>query len=113
MVNVTAAVGREQPFEIEEFELEERRAGEVLVRVVAAGTYHTDPVVWDQWYGVPLPVVLGHEGAGILERAGEGIKDRFPFDHLVRSYSLEEVDRAAEDREKDPALRPLLRIEQA
>ena len=85
----TAAVVREesQPFEIEELELEEPRAGEVLVRVVATGMCHTDLIVWDQWYPVPLPAVLGHEGAGMVERVGEGVTKLEPGDHVVLTFA--------------------------
>ena len=88
-MNVTAAVVRdqEQPFEIEELELEKPRAGEVLVRVVATGMCHTDLIVRDQWYPVPLPVVLGHEGAGIVERVGEGVTKLEPGDHVVLTFA--------------------------
>jgi aryl-alcohol dehydrogenase len=88
-VNVTAAVVREQeqPFEVEEFELEEPRAGEVLVRVAATGMCHTDLIVRDQWYPVPLPVVLGHEGAGVVERVGESVTSLEPGDHVVLTFA--------------------------
>jgi aryl-alcohol dehydrogenase len=88
-VNVTAAVVREQeqPFEVEELALEEPRAGEVLVRVVATGMCHTDLIVRDQWYPVPLPVVLGHEGAGVVERVDEGVTNLEPGDHVVLTFA--------------------------
>ncbi len=56
------------PFEIRQVQLDEPRADEVLVRVVAAGICHTDLIIRDQWYPVPLPAVLGHEGAGSSRR---------------------------------------------
>ena len=88
-MNVTAAVGREQEqtFEGEELELEEPRAGEVLVRIVATGMCHTDLIVRDQWYPVPLPVVLGHEGAGVVEDVGEGVAGLEPGDHVVLTFA--------------------------
>jgi aryl-alcohol dehydrogenase len=87
-LDVTAAVAREkeQPFEIDEFDLAGPRADEVLVRVVATGLCHTDLIVRDQWYPVPLPAVLGHEGAGIVEEVGEGVTKVAPGDHVVLSY---------------------------
>ncbi|MCA1728320.1 MAG: NAD(P)-dependent alcohol dehydrogenase [Actinobacteria bacterium] len=87
-MDVTAAVAREkeQPFEIDELELAGPRAGEVLVRVVGTGVCHTDLIVRDQWYPVPLPAVLGHEGAGIVEEVGEGVTKVSPGDHVVLSY---------------------------
>lgn len=87
-MNVTAAVVREkeQPFSVEELEIEEPRAGEVLVRVVGAGVCHTDLICRDQWYPVPLPAVLGHEGSGVVEQVGEGVTKVEPGDHVVLSY---------------------------
>ena len=91
-MKVTAAVVHEeaQPFSVEDLELEEPRADEVLVRVVATGMCHTDVIVrdqWDQWYPVPLPAVLGHEGAEVLERVGEGVSKVQPGDHVVLSFA--------------------------
>ena len=71
-MQITAAVTRSaaRPFSLEPLEIEEPRAGEVLVRVVATGVCHTDMVMRDQHLPTPQPVVLGHEGAGIVERVG-------------------------------------------
>ena len=71
---VTAAVVRTQgSFDLETAYLGPPRDDEVLVRVVAAGLCHTDLVVRDQVYPVPLPIVLGHEGAGIVEAVGTAV----------------------------------------
>ncbi len=71
----TAAVTERKgaPFTLQELELGELRADEVLVRVAAAGICHTDLIIRDQWYPVPLPAVLGHEGAGTVERVGSAV----------------------------------------
>ena len=74
------------PFALQAVELEEPRAGEVLVRVAAAGICHTDLIIRDQWYPVPLPAVLGHEGAGVVERVGPGVSTVAPGDHVAMSY---------------------------
>jgi aryl-alcohol dehydrogenase len=58
----------------------------VLVRVVATGMCHTDMVARDQLYDVPLPVVLGHEGAGVVEEVGGSVKKVQPGDHVVLTY---------------------------
>ena len=89
MTRVTAAVvhEKEQPFSIEELELEEPRIDEVLVRVRGAGVCHTDLICRDQWYPVPLPAVLGHEGSGVVERVGEGVTNVGPGDHVVLSFN--------------------------
>ena len=68
---IKAAVIRKKggPFQIETLTLEEPRPDEVLVRIVATGMCHTDMVARDQLYAVPMPVVLGHEGAGVVEQS--------------------------------------------
>jgi aryl-alcohol dehydrogenase len=83
-----AAIVREaaKPLVMETVTLGKPRATEVLIRVVASGVCHTDMVVRDQHYPVPLPVVLGHEGSGIVEEVGEGVTELMPGDHVVMSY---------------------------
>ena len=85
---IRAAVVRNTggPFEIETLMLEGPRRDEVLVRVVAAGMCHTDMVARDQVYDVPHPIVLGHEGAGIVESVGEDVRKVAPGDPVVLSY---------------------------
>ena len=87
-MKITAAVTREKahPFVIEEVEIDEPRSDEVLVRIVATGICHTDLIVRDQWLPVPLPIVLGHEGAGIVERVGLSVTKVQPGDHVVLTY---------------------------
>jgi aryl-alcohol dehydrogenase len=86
-VKAAVATTKEQPLEILELEIDEPRADEVQVRIVAAGVCHTDAIVRDQWYPVPLPAVLGHEGAGIVEKVGEGVTSVKPGDHVVLSFA--------------------------
>lgn len=88
-METTAAVVREkeQPFSLENLEIEEPREDEVLVRIVGAGLCHTDLIVRDQWYPVPLPAVLGHEGSGVVERVGSGVTKVQPGDHVVLSFN--------------------------
>ena len=74
------------PFEITELTLGEPRQSEVLVRMVATGICQTDLSVRDQHTPVPLPVVLGHEGAGVVERVGTGVRGLVPGDRVVLSY---------------------------
>src|SRR5690625_4382418 len=84
---VTAAVVRETGrFEIEQATLGPPKPDEVLVKVVAAGLCHTDLVVRDQVYPVPLPVVLGHEGAGVVEEVGSAVTKFRPGDHVALSF---------------------------
>ena len=85
---ITAAVVRKKggPFQVETLTLEAPRPDEALIRIVATGMCHTDMVARDQLYTVPLPVVLGHEGAGIVERVGSSVKKIAPGDHVVLTY---------------------------
>lgn len=73
---VTHAKGA--PFVIEEVELAEPKFDEILVRIAACGICHTDLVCRDQFIPVPLPAVLGHEGAGIVEKVGVGVTEFKP-----------------------------------
>ena len=59
--------------ELWELEVDEPRAGEVVVRLEATGVCHTDLHVLETGFGHPLPVLLGHEGAGVVEAVGEGV----------------------------------------
>lgn len=87
-MDATAAVVREKggAFEVEEIEVGEPRADEVLVRVVATGVCHLDLTVRDQLFPVPLPAVLGHEGSGVVEGVGEAVTGVRPGDRVVLSY---------------------------
>src|SRR5438309_11724992 len=73
-------------FTIQEVELEQPRADEVLVRVAAAGICHTDLIIRDQWYPVPLPAVLGHEGAGVVVAVGAAVTKVSRGDRVALSY---------------------------
>ncbi|MDD2047843.1 NAD(P)-dependent alcohol dehydrogenase [Pseudomonas putida] len=85
---ITAAVtrGKGAPFTLEAARIRAPRADEVLVRIVATGMCHTDMIVRDQYYPVPLPAVLGHEGAGVVEAIGPQVKGLQVGDHVVLSY---------------------------
>jgi aryl-alcohol dehydrogenase len=85
-MQITAAVARatETPLSLEEISLSEPRPDEVLVRLVAAGICHTDISMRDHIiYPVPHPVVLGHEGAGFVERIGAGVTRLAPGDPVI------------------------------
>lgn len=83
-----AAVVRQKggPFEIETASIRPPRDDEVLVRVIATGMCHTDMVARDQIYPVPQPIVLGHEGAGIVEAVGSNVAKVAKGDHVVLSF---------------------------
>lgn len=71
---------------IEDVELTEPGADEVLIKIVATGVCHTDAESING-RGAPFPAVLGHEGAGIVEKIGANVTNVQPGDHVVLSYS--------------------------
>jgi len=71
------------PLKLREVELDGPGHGEVLVRIEAAGLCHSDLSVIEGNRPRPLPMVLGHEGAGIVEELGPGVDDLVPGDHVV------------------------------
>jgi NDMA-dependent alcohol dehydrogenase len=74
------------PLVVEEIDLEEPREGEVMVKVSAAGVCHSDyHVMLGEWTS-PMPVVLGHEGAGVVEQVGPGVKNVKVGDHVVLNF---------------------------
>lgn len=75
------------PFLLEEVELDEPRATEVLVRMVATGLCHTDLSVAAGYIPFPLPGVMGHEGAGIVEAVGSAVQRVAPGDHVLASFT--------------------------
>ena len=79
-----------KPLEIVELDLEGPRAGEVLVEIKATGVCHTDAFTLSgaDPEGV-FPVVLGHEGAGIVVECGEGVTSVKPGDHVIPLYTAE------------------------
>ena len=77
-----------KPLEVQELDLAEPRSGEVLVRLVACGVCHTD--LFTASGADPSgysPTVLGHEGAGVVEAVGEGVRDVAVGDHVVTLFS--------------------------
>jgi aryl-alcohol dehydrogenase len=84
-MEITAAVLEEyhQPLVVQGLEIDEPRAGEVLVRTVATGVCHTDAITRDRDLPFPAPGVLGHEGAGIVEAVGEGVTQVAAGDKVV------------------------------
>ncbi|HZQ82521.1 MAG TPA: alcohol dehydrogenase catalytic domain-containing protein [Gaiellaceae bacterium] len=89
-MQIRAAVLEEfrKPLTVREVELAEPKAGEVLVRLVACGVCHTD--LYTASGADPsgyAPTVLGHEGAGVVERVGSGVTSVAPGDHVVTLFS--------------------------
>src|SRR5258705_8345171 len=86
MVKAAVMWGFNEPLKIESLKLKSPREDEVVVKVVASGVCHSDLSVVKMVLPVPPPVVLGHEGAGIVEEVGKGVKDLKPGDHVVLSW---------------------------
>ena len=89
-MKIRAAVleGFGEPLEVQELDLAEPRAGEALVRLEACGVCHTD--LFTASGADPSgysPTVLGHEGAGVVEAVGEGVRDLAVGDHVVTLFS--------------------------
>ncbi|MGZ3259509.1 MAG: alcohol dehydrogenase catalytic domain-containing protein, partial [Croceibacterium sp.] len=85
-MKITAAVSRgvsDAPA-LEQLELEEPRAGEMRIRLVATGICHTDLHEHPGRHS-PHPIVLGHEGAGVVEKLGEGVTSFEAGDHVILS----------------------------
>ncbi len=76
-----------QPFVIETLTLDEPRAGEALVRIHACGVCHSDYHLATGTTRHPMPVVCGHEGAGVVEAAGEGVTRVRVGDHVTLSWT--------------------------
>jgi S-(hydroxymethyl)glutathione dehydrogenase/alcohol dehydrogenase len=88
-MKVRAAVAFEarRPLEIAEIDLEGPRQGECLVRLAATGVCHTDAYTLSGRDPEGLfPVVLGHEGAGVVEEVGPGVTSVAPGDHVIPLY---------------------------
>lgn len=83
-VRAAFASGQRRQIEVDEFDLEGPSAGEVLVELKAAGLCHSDMSFFDgsrNWHD--YPIVLGHEGAGIVREVGAGVASLAPGDHVI------------------------------
>ncbi len=76
-----------QPMTIENIDIRKPWRGEVLVRTVASGVCHSDLHFIDGLWPTPLPVVLGHESAGVVEEVGDGVTYVKAGDHVVLSFA--------------------------
>ena len=95
-MKITAAVLREigrpapyaqsMPLSLEQVELDAAGPGEVLVRIRAAGLCHSDLSVIDGNRPRPMPMVLGHEAAGVVEQVGDGVTGLARGDHVVAAF---------------------------
>ncbi|MFE3177858.1 NAD(P)-dependent alcohol dehydrogenase [Amycolatopsis sp. NPDC059090] len=87
-MRIQAAVlrGGDLPYAIEDVELEEPGESQILVRIVGAGWCHTDLLPRSPGFLAAPPIVVGHEGAGVVERVGPGVREIRVGDHVVLSY---------------------------
>ena len=88
-MRIRAALVRDadDDFTVEEVELREPRAGEVLVKIAATGVCHTDLAIKGSAGNAVTPVVLGHEGAGVVEQIGAGVTGMSVGDHVVLTFA--------------------------
>ena len=88
-MEITAAVARapKSQLTIERLELDPPRSNEILVKLTAVGICHTDIAMRDQAFPVPQPIVLGHEGSGVVAAVGSGVSKVKPGDHVVMSFN--------------------------
>jgi len=89
-VKAAVAWGPNEPLSIEEVDLEGPKKGEVLIKVLATGVCHTDAFTLSGEDPEGLfPVILGHEGGGIVEEVGEGVTTLQKGDHVIPLYTPE------------------------
>lgn len=88
MVTAKAAVlyGVNQPLQIQDIEVDEPQAGEVLIKTSASGVCHSDLHFMEGKWMYPMPSVLGHESAGVVEKVGSGVSNVKPGDRVVVAF---------------------------
>jgi S-(hydroxymethyl)glutathione dehydrogenase/alcohol dehydrogenase len=74
------------PVVVEQIDVEAPRHGEVTVRLAACGVCHSDLSATNGTIPYPLPLVLGHEGAGVVVAVGDGVSRYAVGDHVVSSF---------------------------
>jgi S-(hydroxymethyl)glutathione dehydrogenase / alcohol dehydrogenase len=75
-----------QPLQVVEVEQEDPKVGEARVKVMATGVCHSDWHIMNGDWQLPLPMVLGHEAAGIVQDVGPGVTNVRPGDHIIFSF---------------------------
>ncbi|WP_067650445.1 NAD(P)-dependent alcohol dehydrogenase [Nocardia harenae] len=88
-MQITAAVsdGPHRDFDLRTLDLAEPRAGEIVVEIRGVGVCHTDIAARDGGYGLPYPLVLGHEGSGVVTAVGAAVTTVAPGDPVALSFS--------------------------
>jgi aryl-alcohol dehydrogenase len=87
MMEVKAYVAENSEVVLKDIQLKELDADEVLIKVVGTGLCHTDLNVLHNIIPTPMPIVLGHEGAGIVEKVGAAVTEFEVGDHVVVSFN--------------------------
>lgn len=85
-IGLPGPFAQSRPIEIEQLQLEEPGPGEVLIKIEAAGLCHSDLSVVNGTRPRPVPMALGHEGAGVVESVGAGVIDLKPGDRVVTVF---------------------------
>jgi S-(hydroxymethyl)glutathione dehydrogenase/alcohol dehydrogenase len=80
--------GVNQPLEIEDIQISKPQGSEVLIRTSAAGVCHSDLHFQTGDYFYPMPAVLGHESAGVVEQVGPDVRQFAPGDHVITCLSV-------------------------
>ncbi|HYD48621.1 MAG TPA: alcohol dehydrogenase catalytic domain-containing protein, partial [Terriglobales bacterium] len=86
MVKAAVMNNFNEPLAIETVTLKDPREDEILVKLAASGVCHSDLSVVQAKIPLPPPAILGHEGAGVVEAVGKGVKNLAPGDHVVLSW---------------------------
>lgn len=85
-IQAALARSKDAPFSIESLNLAPIRVGEILVKLTGTGICHTDLAIVHQHFPLPLPYVLGHEGAGVVAGVAADVSDLEVGDHVVLSF---------------------------
>jgi S-(hydroxymethyl)glutathione dehydrogenase/alcohol dehydrogenase len=80
--------GPHQPLTIEQVDIDDPREHEVLMRTAASGVCHSDLHFVDGYYPFPVPAILGHEAAGVVEKVGSAVTYLKPGDHVISCPSV-------------------------
>jgi S-(hydroxymethyl)glutathione dehydrogenase/alcohol dehydrogenase len=89
-MSMKAAVLREvgKPLSIEQIAIDKPQSNEVLIRTVAAGVCHSDLHFVEGKFTAQMPIVLGHESAGVVEQVGSDVRTVKPGDHVITCLSV-------------------------
>ena len=89
MIDIQAAVlrGVSEPFKVEQIQLDPPQHNEVQVEIAGVGICHTDVKMQNGYRPMPMPVVLGHEGSGVVTAVGSSVTKVVPGDHVVLTFN--------------------------